>query len=98
MDNGSENCNRIMDETLKELNVMGIHISPYTPRVNGIVERNHKTFNSILAKYLDDHLGQWDVHLNQGLAAKRFSISESSKCSPFALLYNGDPTLPIDSL
>ena len=98
MDNGSENCNRIMDETLKELNVTGIHISPYTPRVNGMVERNHKTLNSILAKYLDDHLGQWDIHLNQALAAIRFSISESSKFSPFALLYNRDPTLPIDNL
>ena len=98
MDNGSENCNRIMNDTLKELNVTGIHISPYTPRVNGMVERNRKSLNSILDKYLGDHLGQWDFHLNQALAAIRFSISESSKFSPFALLYNRYPTLPIDNL
>ena len=98
VDNGSENVNRVMDETLKELNIKRITTSFYHPQSNGVVERLHKSLNSILAKYLDDHLCQWDAYLNQALAAIRFSISDSSKFSPFALLFNRDPNLPLDNV
>ena len=39
----------------------------------------------------------WDLNLNQALAAIRFNVSESSKSSPFFLLYNRDVVLPIDN-
>jgi len=39
-----------------------------------------------------------DVYLNQTLAAIRFNINESSKFSPFFLLYNRDVVLPVDNL
>ena len=39
-----------------------------------------------------------DLYLNQALAAVRFNISESSKVSPYFLLYNRDVVLPLDNL
>ena len=40
----------------------------------------------------------WDLHLNQALVAIRFNVSESSKYSPFYLLYNRDVVIPVDCL
>ena len=40
----------------------------------------------------------WDIFLNQALAAIRVNVSESSKFSPFYLLYNRDVDLPINNL
>ena len=45
---------------------------------------------------ISDSLDTWDIYLNQVLAAIRFKISESTMFSPFYLLYNHDPVLPID--
>ena len=39
-----------------------------------------------------------DLNLNQALAAIRFNVSESSKFSPFFLLYNRDVVLPIGNI
>ena len=39
-----------------------------------------------------------DLNLNQALAAIGFNVSESSKLSPFFLLYNRDVVQPIDNI
>ena len=51
-----------------------------------------------MAKKVADDQQTWDLFLNQALAAIRFNISESSKFSPFFLLYNRDVVLPIDNI
>ncbi|CAG2228657.1 unnamed protein product [Mytilus edulis] len=47
---------------------------------------------------MKDDTSTWDLFLNQALAAIRFNISESSKFSPFYLLYTRDAVLPIDNI
>ena len=42
-DNGSENINHVIKETLKELNVHHVTCSYYHPQSNGVVKRYHKT-------------------------------------------------------
>ncbi|CAG2210600.1 unnamed protein product [Mytilus edulis] len=51
-----------------------------------------------MAKKLQSDASTWDVCLNQTIAAIRFQKNESTKFSPFFLLYNRDPVLPIDNL
>ena len=51
-----------------------------------------------MAKKVADDQQTWDQFLNQALAAIRFNISESSKFSPFFLLYNRDVVLPTDNI
>ena len=97
-DNGSENENRIVRETLKALNIDHITTSFYHPEANAKVERFHRTLHDILAKKLDQDITTWDLHLNQTLAAVRFSVSEPTKHSPFFLVYNRDPVLPVDNI
>ncbi|CAC5368619.1 unnamed protein product [Mytilus coruscus] len=65
---------------------------------NGKVERLHRFLHDILAKKIQDDASTWDVYLNQTLAAIRFNKNESSDFSPFFLLYNRDPVLPVDNI
>ena len=97
-DNGSENVNKVMKDVLETLNIDHVLTSVYHPQSNAKVERFHRTLHDVLAKRLADDQRTWDVHLSQAVAAIRFNVSESSKYSPFYLLYNRDVVLPVDNL
>ncbi|CAG2228077.1 unnamed protein product [Mytilus edulis] len=97
-DNGGEFTSKIFEETLKELNISHITTSFYHPQGNAKVERFHRTLHDVMAKKLQSDASTWDVCLNQTIAAIRFQKNESTKFSPFFLLYNRDPVLPIDNL
>lgn len=97
-DNGTENVNKIVKETLEILKIDHVLTSVYHPQSNAKVERFHRTLHDVLSKKLADNQHTWDMFLNQALAAIRFNVSESSKFSPFYLLYNRDVVLPVDNL
>ena len=82
-DNGSENVNEVMRETLGELNIQHITTSPYTPQSNAKVERFHKTLADVLAKLAEHNRGNWDLFLTQALATVRFSMNKTTKFSPW---------------
>ena len=97
-DNGSENVNKVVQETMRSLNIHYVQTSVYHPQSNAKVERFHRTLHDVLSKKLSENQQTWDLFLNQALAAIRFNISVSSKFSPFFLLYNRDVVLPVDNL
>ena len=97
-DNGAENVNRTVKETLARLKIDHVLTSVYHPQSNAKVERFHRTLHDILAKRIADNQQTWDLFLNQTLAAIGFNVSESSKFSPFFLLYNRDVVLPVDNI
>ena len=97
-DNALEFCSETLENTFKALNIDHITTSYYHPQSNSTVERYHRVLGDLLAKKLDRDLTTWDLHLNQCLAAIRFSVSEPRKHSPFFLVYNRDPVLPIDNI
>ena len=97
-DNGTENVNKVMKETLAKLKIDQILTSVYHPQSNAKVERFHRILHDVLAEKAADDQHTWILFLNQALAAIRFNIGESSKFSPFFLLYNRDVVLPIDNI
>ena len=97
-DNGTENVNKVMKETLAKLKIDHVLTSVYHPQSNAKVERFHRILHDVLAKKVADGQQTWDLFLNQALDAVRFNISESSKFLPFFLLYNRDVVLPIDNI
>ena len=54
--------------------------------------------HDILAKKIGSNEMSWDLHINQMLGAIRFNVSETTKFSPFFLLYNRDVVLPLDNI
>jgi len=97
-DNDTENVNSMVQDTLKQLNIHHVRTSIYRPQSNAKVERFHRVLGDVLAKMVLKDPTTWDICLNQCLAAIRFNISDSTKFSPFYLLYNRDVVLPIDNL
>ena len=96
-DNGSENVNKVVKET-EALNIHHVTTSFYHPESNGVIERYHRTLADVISKKLQTDAGSWDMFLNQALAAIRFGVNESTKCSPFFLLFNREVILPIDNI
>jgi hypothetical protein len=97
-DRGSEFTSSAFKEVLKELNIDNVSCTAYHPESNAKQERMHRVLHDILAKRVQGNTREWDIHLNMSLAGIRHNVSSSSKFSPFYLVYNRDPILPIDNL
>ena len=95
-DNGKEFTSSKMKETLAALNIKHITTSFYSPQANGAAEKAHLTLMNVMSKKIQGNPEIWDLYLGQACAAINFSVHESSKFSPFFLLYNRDPILPVD--
>lgn len=97
-DNGGEFVSSKMQDTLAALNVKHMTTSLYNPCSNGSVERSHRFLLDVLSKKIQGNPETWDLYLGQATAAINFSVNESSKFSPFFLMFHRDPILPIDNL
>ena len=83
---------------MEALNIDNVKTSLYHPQENAKIERFHRTLHDVLSKKWSESVNTLDLYLNQTLAAIRFNINESSKFSPFFLLYNRKVVHPIDKL
>ena len=70
--------------------------SAYHPQVNALVERQNRTIKNSLVKVLEDNPVIWPQIIEGILFAHRVSRHSSTKYSPFMLMYNREPVLPID--
>ena len=70
--------------------------SAYRPQSNGLVERQYWTIKNALVEVLDEKPTKWPYIIEGILFAHRVSRHSSTQYSPFYLLYNREPILPID--
>ena len=78
------------------LGVQKLNTSGYHPQTDGLVEKFNSTLiNIMVAKSSDSVKLEWDQQL---LFAYRLSVQESTKESPFFLLYGQDPRLPTSGM
>ena len=92
-DRGAAFLSRLMIEVCNLLGVKKINTIAYHPQMNGLTERFNRTLTDMLAKKVDKSGRDWDTHLRFVLFAYRTSMQESTKESPFYLLYSRDPRL-----
>ena len=69
--------------------------SAYHPQSNGLDERFNQTLKAQLQKLVNEHQDDWDELLDNILSAYR-SRHDSTKCTPFLLMYGREARLPID--
>lgn len=73
------------------------HSTPYHPQGNGLMERFNRTFKSLLRTHVtEEH--EWDRHVPLCLMAYRSSIQESTRHSPYELLYGRPMQIGCDNL
>ena len=70
--------------------------SAYHTRSNGLVERQNRTIKYALVKVLDEKPIEWLYIIEGILFAHRVRRHSSTQYSPFYLLYNREPILPMD--
>jgi len=95
-DQGSNFQSELFVELLKRLEVDQVKTSPYKPSTNGLIERFHRTLNSILGKVVSRAQREWDEWLPYALAAYRATVHETTNFSPNFMVLGRENRLPID--
>ena len=75
-----------------------VNTSAYHPQTDGLVERFNRTLTAMLAKTAERGGRDWDLCLPYVLFAYRASEQQSTRESPFYLLYGRDPRLPSEAM
>ena len=97
-DRGKAFLSALLREVELLLGFHKVNTSAYHPQTDGLVERFNRTLTAMLAKTVEKGGKDWDRHLPFVLFAYRASQQQSTKESPFFLLYGRDPRLPTDAI
>ena len=86
-----------MNDKLCQL--MGIQCcvaSAYHPQTNGLDERFNQTLQRQLLKFVEEEQTDWDLFIDTILFSYRVSPQDSTKVSPFSLVYGRQARLPVE--
>ena len=95
-DQGAEFESRLFQQLCALMGIDKIRTTPYHPSTNAVVERFHRTLNSMLAKVVDTNQRDWCEHLPTVMAAYRASVHESTQFTPNRLMFGRENRMPVD--
>ena len=95
-DRGSNFLSELVGEVCRLMQIKKINTSGYHPQMDGLVERFHRTLISMLSRYVEKHARDWDHYLPYMLYAYRVTAQESTRESPFFLLFGRDARQPLE--
>ena len=93
-------ANFLSDLILQMCSLLGmkkVNTSGYHPQTDGLVEKFNCTITNMISKSIEGTAVEWDKQLPMLLFAYRSTVQDSTKESPFFLLYGRDPRLPTAS-
>ena len=97
-DNGSEFKNQEMKQVCEMLGIKHIFSPVYTPEANGRLEGWHRFFKACIAKHIRGGGVEWDELIPLAVSAYNFFPCQSTKESPFVLMFGRDPITPVAKL
>ena len=86
----------IVKELCQIFKAKKVFTSAYHPQTDGLVERFNKTLAQLLSMYTSRNQQDWDEYLPAVLFAYRSTRQESTKETPYFLMYGRDPDVPSD--
>jgi len=95
-DQGRNFQSELIAELCKLCSISKTKTSAYHPRCDGLVERFNRTIATMLSMYINNLQSDWDIFLNFVLFAYNTAEQDSTKFSPFYLLYGRKPKLPFE--
>ena len=98
IDNGSEFKNKEMQQVCETLGVKHIFSPVYMPESNGCLEGWHRFFKACIAKHICGGGVEWDKLVPLAVSMYNFFPCQSSKESPFVLMFGRDPITPVAKL
>nr|CAD2205734.1 unnamed protein product [Meloidogyne enterolobii] len=72
--------------------------TPYHSQGNSVTERSFRTFHNILAKYINPKEPNFDEFLDAATFCYNTSVHETTKETPFFLVFGRDPIFSIDQI
>lgn len=97
-DRGGCFVSKLIYEVYRLLGICKTNTTAYHPKTDGMVERFHRTLLDMLAKTAKDDPRSWDKRLPYVLFAYRTSPHDSTRETPFKLLYGREAVLPTEEL
>ena len=97
-DNGTEFKNQLMDQVLQQLGINCIFSAAYHSQSNRKLEVFHKYLKPTLKKLCRNDPSNWDKYINQLLASYKVAPNLATVETPFFLVYQKDPNLPLHQL
>lgn len=95
-DQGPEFESNMFSELCRWMGIQKLRTTPYKPSTNGMVERYHRTLNSILAKLISSNQRDWCEQAPTAAAAYRASVHESTGFSPNFVVFGRENRMPAD--
>ena len=87
-----------MENICTKLGIRRVFTPVYTPECNGKLEGWHKFFKACVAKHIRGNNVEWDELVPLAAAAYNFFPCQTSKESPFVLMFGRDPVTPFCQL
>ena len=94
-DQGREFVNKVNQELFDMCGTDHRISSAYHPQ-NGLDERMNQMLKGALVKFVNENQNDWDIHIKSVLFAYRKSKHDSTKFTPFELMFGRAPVLPIE--
>lgn len=95
-DQGANFQGRVVAHLCKLLGIRKSRTTPYHPEGDGMTERFNKTLISMLKTLNPTQKPRWKDHVSALVHAYNCTRHESTKYSPFYLMFGRQPRLPVD--
>ena len=94
-DNGTAFVGELKKEHMRRSQVAQAHSTIYHPQTNGLVERQNRTFVSMLRVYCSRYMTDWDRYLPQVMGAYNSTQYSTTGVSPLMMLIGHEKSLPL---
>ena len=95
-DNGPNFRAKLLEQLCSLLETTHLFTTPYHPQFDGLCERFNRTLTSMLRGFVSKHQVDWDTYLPYVMYAYRTSVQESTKETPFFLMFGRPSREPLD--
>ena len=95
-DRGPEFESELFQELCRWMEIDKVRTTAYRPSTNGMVERYHRTLNSILGKIVREDQRNWCERVPIATAAYRASVHEATGYTPNKLMLGHEVYAPLD--
>ena len=95
-DQGTKFESLLCKELCRVLEIDKVRTSPYHPSGNSMLERFHRTLNSMIGKVVSESQRDWDVWLPTVMSAYRASTHSATGYGPNFLVFGRENGMPAD--
>jgi len=97
-DNGPAFTANLTKKICERLSINKVFTTPYHPQANGLVERWNLTVLGMLRTLADDHVSDWEDHLDFAVFAYNSSVHPTLGLLPYFMNFGREPTIPLDTI